>query len=136
MIYAASKRQSSLSSSDQSCYDGHHTSPTARSCPMSQKPLDTPHPRLYLLATAVGFVGLILWFYAGRELGILQWIVDHFPASHAGAGLMVAIMILMTPGFLLWKLFNRWIEAKLKVKGRFLEDEVYLPPDQDKKNRS
>ncbi len=103
---------------------------------MSQKPLDTPHPRLYLLATAVGFIGLIAWFYAGRELGILQWMVDLFPKSHAGAGLMVAIMLLMTPGFLLWKLYNRWIETKLEVKGRYLEDDIYLPPKKNKKNRS
>lgn len=99
---------------------------------MSQKPLDTPHPRLYLLATGAGFAGLIIWFYLGRELGILEWIVALFPASHAGAGLMVAIMVMMTPGFFLWKLFNRWVERRLKVKGRFLEDEVYLPPKQKK----
>ncbi|MBA4501963.1 hypothetical protein [Marinobacterium marinum] len=100
---------------------------------MSQKPLDTPRPRLYLLASAAGFAGLILWFYAGRELGILQWIVDFFPASHAGAGLMIAIMLMMTPGFLIWKFYNRWVEQRLEVKGRHLEDEVYLPPT---KNRS
>lgn len=100
---------------------------------MSHTPLDTPHPRLYLLATAAGFAGLILWFYAGREIGILDWISSQFPPSHAGAGLMVAIMLLMTPGFLLWKLYNRWVEKKLQVKGRFLEDEVYLPPDHGKK---
>ncbi|MBR9829457.1 MAG: hypothetical protein GYB41_12565 [Oceanospirillales bacterium] len=99
---------------------------------MSHKPLDTPHPRLYLLATGAGFVGLIAWFYTGRQLGVLQWIIDLFPASHAGAGLMIAIMLMMTPGFLLWKLFNRWVEAKLKVKGRFLEDDIYLPPKNKK----
>ncbi len=103
---------------------------------MSQKTLDTPHPRLYLIATAIGFSGLILWFYVGRELGVLQWIVGFFPDSHAGAGLMIAIMLMMTPGFLLWKLYNRWIEARLQVKGRYLEDDVYLPPEKDKKNRS
>lgn len=103
---------------------------------MSQAPLNTPHPRLYQLATAAGFVGLMLWFYAGRELGVLQWISDRFPPSHAGAGLMIAIMLMMTPAFLLWKYYNRWIEARLKVKGRYLEDEVYRPAEPSDRHRN
>ncbi|MBV0932154.1 hypothetical protein [Marinobacterium weihaiense] len=95
---------------------------------MSQTPLDTPHPRLYLVATGAGFMGLIAWFYAGRELGMLDLISQQFPDSHAGAGLMVAIMVLMAPAFLIWKFYNRWVESKLKVTGKYLEDEAYLPP--------
>lgn len=95
---------------------------------MSQKPLDTPYPRLYLLATGVGFIGLIAWFFAGRELGILDWASELVPESHAGAGLMLGIMLMMLPVFFLWKLYNRWIEKRLQVKGKHLEDDVYLPP--------
>ena len=94
---------------------------------MSQTQQGTPHPRLHLLATGVGFAGLIIWFAVGRQLGILDWITALFPPSHAGAGLMVAIMLMMTPGFLIWKFYNRWVEKRLQVKGRYYEDDVYLP---------
>lgn len=97
---------------------------------MSRISSSTSHPRLYLLATALGFAGLILWFVAGRQLGILDWISALFPPSHAGAGLMVAVMILMTPAFLIWKYYNRWIEKRLQVKGRYYEEDIYLPPEQ------
>ncbi len=97
---------------------------------MNNVPTPTPHPKLYLLAMGAGFAGLIAWFVIGRSLGILDWISGLFPESHAGAGLMVAIMALMTPGFLLWKYYNRWTEKRLKVKGRYYEDGVYLPPKQ------
>lgn len=97
---------------------------------MNQTSSTTTHPRLYLLATGAGFAGLLLWFVTGRSLGVLDWISALFPDSHAGAGLMVAIMVLMTPGFLLWKYYNRWVEKRLKVKGRFYEDGAYLPPEQ------
>jgi len=95
---------------------------------MSSPSPATDHPRLYLLAMGAGFAGLIGWFVIGRSLGVLDWISGLFPPSHAGAGLMVAIMVLMTPGFLLWKFYNRWIEKRLKVTGRYYEDDVYLPP--------
>lgn len=95
---------------------------------MSQKPLNTPHPKLYLLASGIGFLGLIGWFVIGRELGILDWASQLVPASHQGAGIMLGIMLMMLPGFFLWKLYNRWIEKRLQVKGVYLEDDVYLPP--------
>jgi len=97
---------------------------------MTRTPSPTPHPRLYLLATAAGFCGLIAWFVMGRQLGVLDWISGFFPASHTGAGVMVAVMILMTPAFLIWKYYNRWIEKRLKVQGRYYEDAVYRKPEQ------
>ncbi|MBP0048655.1 hypothetical protein H9C73_07890 [Marinobacterium sp. AK62] len=100
---------------------------------MSNKPLDTPFPRLYLFATGIGFAGLVAWFFLGRELGVLDWAVTLVPDSHAGAGLMLGIMLMMLPGFLLWKLYNRWIERTLRVRGKFIEDDVYLPKEPKQK---
>jgi len=100
---------------------------------MSHNPLNTPYPKLYLCATGAGFAGLIGWFFVGRTLGILDWATQLLPESHAGAGLMLGIMLMMAPGFFLWKLYNRWIEQRLQVRGRFLEDDVYLPPESDTK---
>lgn len=96
---------------------------------MTRTPPSASHPRLYLLATAAGFCGLIAWFVIGRKLGILDWISQLFPASHAGAGVMLAVMLLMTPGFLVWKYYNRWIERRLQVKGRYYEDDFYRDRD-------
>ncbi|WP_151704515.1 hypothetical protein [Nitrincola alkalilacustris] len=97
---------------------------------------------LHHLATAAGFLFLILWFYTGRRLGFLDWFVTLGPMSHAGATLTIGIMLMMLPAFLIWKYCNRWIEKRLKITGRFFEDEVYQKPDnqadhqgQDKENR-
>lgn len=86
---------------------------------------ETKSKLLHNLGAMAGFVGLLLWYLAGKELGILEWITQLFPASHAGAGLMVAIMLVMTPGFFLWKLYNRWLERRLQIRGRYYEDEFY-----------
>lgn len=80
---------------------------------------------LHHLATAAGFVFLILWFVAGRASGILDYAITWVPESHAGAGLMLGIMIMMTPGFLIWKYANRWVERKLNITGRYYEDGIY-----------
>ncbi|WP_409526075.1 hypothetical protein [Nitrincola sp. MINF-07-Sa-05] len=84
---------------------------------------------LHHLATAVGFLFLILWFYIGRRIGFLDWFVTLGPRSHAGAILTIGIMLMMLPAFLIWKYCNRWVEKRLKITGRFLEDEVYLKPE-------
>ncbi|MDY6890657.1 MAG: hypothetical protein SVU24_03505 [Pseudomonadota bacterium] len=97
---------------------------------MTQPPSATPHPRLYLLAVGGGFAGLLLWFAIGRSLGVLEWIGALFPPSHAGAGLMVAIMVLMAPAFWLWNRYNRWVEKRLGVSGRYYEENLYRPPRQ------
>lgn len=77
------------------------------------------------IAVAIGFAGLILWYYAGKELGFLDWMIQQVPRDYAGAGMMLGVMIMMTPGFYLWTLYNRWIEKKLSVKGIYYEDEFY-----------
>lgn len=80
---------------------------------------------LHHLGVGAGFAGLIVWFYFGRELGILEWVTAQVPESYSGAGVMLGIMIMMTPGFYLWTLFNRWMERKLAVTGTYYEDAYY-----------
>ncbi|KEA62002.1 hypothetical protein ADIMK_3663 [Marinobacterium lacunae] len=38
---------------------------------------------------------------------------------------MLAIMVMMAPAFGIWTLFNRWLERRLDIKGRYMEDEYY-----------
>jgi len=80
---------------------------------------------LHHIAVGVGFAGLILWYYAGYKLGFLDWAIQQVPQKYAGSGLMIAIMVMMTPGFFLWKLYNRWIEKRLNITGIYYEDEYY-----------
>ena len=80
---------------------------------------------LHHIAVAAGFIGLLAWFYVGRELGFLDWIVLQVPEKYAGAALMVGIMIMMTPGCFIWARYNRFIEKRLSIKGVYYEDEYY-----------
>lgn len=80
---------------------------------------------LHHVGVAVGFIILIGWFYLGRKSGFLDWAVSFAPASHAGAILMLAIMVMMLPAFLAWKYANRWLEKKLNITGKYYEDDVY-----------
>lgn len=86
----------------------------------------SPHNKfLHHLGVAVGFVGLMAWYYIGDRLGLMVAFRDLFPTSHAGAALMLGIMLVMAPGFFVWKLYNRWLERHLGVKGRYYEDDYY-----------
>lgn len=80
---------------------------------------------LHHIGIALGLIFLGSWFYWGRRSGFLDWAVSMAPESHAGAVLMLAIMVMMVPAFLIWKYANRWIEKKLNITGRYYEDEVY-----------
>jgi|GEM_PF-1145789 len=84
---------------------------------------------LHHLGVGAGFLGLIGWFWAGRELGIMDWAAQQVPPQFGGAGLMVGIIIVMTPGFYIWKLINRWLERTLAVQGMYYEDEYYASMD-------
>ncbi|MBV1789195.1 hypothetical protein KQ940_14145 [Marinobacterium sp. D7] len=86
---------------------------------------------LHHLGTGAGFLFLILWFYAGRELGVMDWATKVAPEGYSGAALMLSIMIMMTPAFALWTLVNRWLERRLQIKGRYLEEEYYRSLDKD-----
>ncbi len=80
---------------------------------------------LHHIATALGLIFLGLWYLLFKQLGVLDWIMHLVPASHAGAGLMLGIAIVMIPGFFIWKLYNRWVERRLQIRGRYYEDEYY-----------
>ncbi|WP_036228870.1 hypothetical protein [Marinobacterium jannaschii] len=80
---------------------------------------------LHHIATGAGFIGLVLWFYLGKESGFLNWAVALAPEQYTGSALMVGIMIMMTPGFFCWKLYVRWFERKLDIKGIYYEDSYY-----------
>ncbi|EXJ11199.1 hypothetical protein [Nitrincola nitratireducens] len=93
---------------------------------------------MHHIASGVLFGFLILWFYAGRSLGFLDWFVSYSPESHAGAALMLAIMLMMTPAFFIWKLANRFIERTLKITGRYYEEGAFAdaPKKDDTKPNS
>lgn len=80
---------------------------------------------LHHLATAAGLLFLGAWFLLFRSLGVLDWIIGLVPRSHAGAGLMLGIAVVMTPAFFLWKLYNRWVERRLQIRGIYYEDHFY-----------
>lgn len=80
---------------------------------------------LHHIGTAVGLIGLGVWFLVAEKLSIFKVITELFPESHAGAGLMLAIMLVMAPGFFVWKFFNRWLEKRLDIKGIYYEDSYY-----------
>jgi hypothetical protein len=41
---------------------------------------------------------------------------------------MLGIATVMIPGFFVWKLYNRWVERRLDIRGRYYEDSYYEPP--------
>jgi hypothetical protein len=87
---------------------------------------------LHHLATALGLVFLGGWYLLFKKLGVLDWIIALVPQSHAGAGLMLGIATVMIPGFFVWKLYNRWVERRLDIRGRYYEDSYYeQQPDRD-----
>ncbi len=86
---------------------------------------------LHHLGTALGLVGLAGYYLLIDRSGFFDWITALMPEKYAGSGLMLGIMLAMTPAFFAWKHYNRYMERKLGVTGRYLEDEYYK--DQDKK---
>jgi len=80
---------------------------------------------LHHLGVAAGLLALLLWFWLGRRLGFLDWMTALFPPDHAGAGLLVGIMLLMLPALLLHRQYNRWLETRLAIRGRYYEDDFY-----------
>ncbi|WP_293265882.1 hypothetical protein [Neptunomonas sp.] len=89
---------------------------------------------LHHLATGVGFAFLIGWYLLCRHLGFIDWVTLQMPEGYEGSGLMLAIGIMMTPAFLIWSRFNRFIENKLDIKGKYYEDSFYQN-DIQKKDR-
>lgn len=98
----------------------HSTEPTAHN--------KTAHH----IATGIGLLCLGGYYLLMDKSGFYDWVTAFLPTEYAGAGLMLGIMIGMTPGFFLWKHYNRWIEKKLGVSGKYYEDDFYKPKE-DKK---
>lgn len=88
---------------------------------------------LHHIATGIGFLFLIGWYVLFRELGFLDWSTMQMPTGYEGSGLMLAIVIMMTPAFFIWSRFNRFVEKKLKIKGVYYEDSYYK--DSSKPNK-
>ncbi len=84
----------------------------------------------YHVLVGLGFVALIAWFYLMRELQFMSWVTSLGPATHAGAMNMLAIILWMLPGFLVWKYYMRFINRKLKITGIFYEDHFYKDQQQ------
>ena len=94
---------------------------------------DSSHNKLlHHIGTGFGFLFLIGYYLLMEQTGFSDWVIGFFPAGYEGAGLMLAIIISMTPGFFIWKHYNRWMEKKLGVKGKYIEDEYYKQQEQDK----
>ena len=85
-----------------------------------------PHAKLlHHIATAIGFAWLIGWFYLCKHFGVMDWGVTLLPQGYEGAGLMLVIGLMMVPAFFIWSRFNRFVEKKLEIKGKYYEDEYY-----------
>ncbi len=80
---------------------------------------------LHHIATAIGFLFLIGWYLLFRKLGFLDWSTTQMPSGYEGSGLMIAIVVMMTPAFFIWSRFNRYVEKKLNIKGVYYEDSYY-----------
>ncbi|MDO6562492.1 hypothetical protein Q4488_03755 [Amphritea sp. 1_MG-2023] len=96
-----------------------------------------PHNKiLHHIATACGLLFLVGYYLLIDKSGLYDWVTAQLPAKYAGSGLMLGIMIGMTPGFFIWKYYNRWIEKKLGVSGKYYEDGFYKdPPKASDKHR-
>lgn len=80
---------------------------------------------LHHIATGIGFTFLIGWYLLCRYLGFIDWTTLQMPTGYEGSGLMLAIIIMMTPAFFIWSRFNRFVEKKLNIKGIYYEDSYY-----------
>ncbi|WP_207061084.1 hypothetical protein [Motiliproteus sp. SC1-56] len=80
---------------------------------------------LYHLLMALGFIFLVAAFYLMQYLNFTGWVASLGPVSHQGAFKMVAVMIWMTPAFLAWKHYVRFINRRLEIQGRYYEDTYY-----------
>jgi len=80
-------------------------------------------------ATAIAFAFLIAWYYALHIFNFFDYISAQFSTQYQGAGLMIAIGLGMTPAFFIWSRFNRWVEKKLDIKGKYYEDGFYKETD-------
>ncbi|WP_296058286.1 hypothetical protein [uncultured Amphritea sp.] len=103
----------------------------------SNTPNHSSHNKLlHHIATGFGLLFLIAYYLIIDSTGFYDWVTARMPAEYAGAGLMLGIMIAMTPGFFIWKHYNRWVEKKLGVTGKYYEDGFYKAPEQPDDNKT
>jgi hypothetical protein len=91
---------------------------------------------LHHIATAFGLLFLAGYYLVMDKSGFYDWITAQLPEEYSGSGLMLGIMIAMTPGFFIWKHYNRWIEKKLGVTGKYYEDGFYKDPEKPKDKKT
>ncbi len=89
---------------------------------------------LHHIGVALGLTGLGIYYLIIDASGFLEWATSQVDEEYAGSALMVGIMVSMTPAFLVWKYYNRFLERRLAIKGIYYEDSFYKKPDEtDKK---
>ncbi len=96
----------------------------------------THNTLLHHIGTGVGLLFLIGFYLIIKSTGFFDWVTAQMPQKYAGAGLMLGIIIAMTPGFFIWKHYNRWVERKLGVTGKYYEDDFYKEPEKTEKAES
>nr|WP_320134968.1 hypothetical protein [uncultured Amphritea sp.] len=96
-------------------------------------PVNSHNKTLHHIATGIGLLFLLGYYLLMDKTGFYDWVTALLPQEYAGSGLMLGIIIAMTPGFFIWKHYNRWIEKKLGVTGKYYEDGFYKAPE-NKKN--
>ncbi|WP_299201805.1 hypothetical protein [uncultured Amphritea sp.] len=84
---------------------------------------------LHHIGTGVGLLFLAGYYLVIESTGFYDWVIAQLPSDYAGAGLMLGIIIGMTPAFFIWKHYNRWVERKLGVTGKYYEDGFFKDPE-------
>jgi len=98
---------------------------------------DSTHNKLlHHIATGFGLLFLIAYYLIIDSSGFYDWVIAQMPEKYSGAGLMLGIMIAMTPAFFIWKHYNRWVERKLGVTGKYYEDGFYKAPEKPDDNKT
>ncbi len=88
---------------------------------------------LHHIGTGVGLLFLVGFYLLMEKSGFYAWVTAQVPTEYTGAGLMLGIIIGMTPAFFIWKHYNRWMERKLGVTGKYYEDGFYKDPEKPDK---
>ncbi|WP_315983168.1 hypothetical protein [Aliamphritea spongicola] len=88
---------------------------------------------LHHIGVALGLTGLGAYYLIIDASGFLEWATSLVDEEYTGSALMVGIMVSMTPAFLLWKYYNRFLERRLAIKGIYYEDSFYKKEDDTEK---
>lgn len=86
---------------------------------------------LHHIATAIGFIWLLAWAYMLNHNGVFEWGGRIMPQGYEGAGVMLAIGISMVPGLFIWNQYNKFVEKKLGIKGKYYEEDFYKDEEKE-----